>query len=95
MLKLVSTLYCTDAGLKNFTNTDWGTIGSNLGYFWGYGAPYLVAGQLDSPDPGCGVDDLYSAMNVAYKAKVGRQDILDRDRAMRTAVSCLESENVT
>ena len=29
------------------------------GYAWGYGAPFLAEGQLSSPDPGCGEDDIY------------------------------------
>ena len=39
----------------NFTFVDWGTVAANTGFSWGYGGLYLVDGQLDSPDPGCGV----------------------------------------
>ena len=55
-----------DKPVETFVATDWGTIGSSLGYFWGYGAPYLVEGQLGSPDPGCGADDLLGAMDSNY-----------------------------
>ena len=52
--------------VETFVNTDWGTIGSSLGYAWGYGAPYLVGGQLGSADPGCGAADLLAAMDSNY-----------------------------
>ena len=29
-----------------------------LGYAYGYGAPFLLEGQLETPDPGCGPTDL-------------------------------------
>ncbi len=29
-----------------------------LAYSYGYGAPFLLEGQLDSPDPGCGPQDI-------------------------------------
>ena len=49
---VVSVVYGKPVG--NYSTTDWGAILSNIGYFWGYGAPYLVY-----PDPGCGVDQIY------------------------------------
>ena len=28
------------------------------GYSYGYAAPFMLEGQLDSPDPGCGPQDI-------------------------------------
>ena len=105
--------------VETFVPTDWGTIGSSLGYAWGYGAPYLVGGQLGSPDPGCGADDLLAAMDSSYipplqavyqslaadtatnpnlllqphhQPALVRQAVLERGRAMRSAISCLAGQ---
>lgn len=105
--------------VDTFLLTDWGTIGSNLGYFWGYGAPYLVEGQLGSPDPGCGVEDMMTAMDSNYIPSLHtiyqplasdtptnpylliqpqhhpalvKQAVLERDRAMRSSISCLSGQ---
>ena len=105
--------------VDTFLPTDWGTIGSSLGYFWGYGAPYLVEGQLGSPDPGCGAEDIMTAMESNYIPSLHtiyqalakdtatnpnlviqpqhlpplvKQAVLERDRAMRSAISCLSGQ---
>ena len=73
--------------LGNYTHSDWGTVVSNMGYFWGYGAPYLVSGQLKSPVPNCGVKELHSAMNSIYMqhlaqiySGIGHIDSLDQEK---------------
>ena len=105
--------------VDTFVATDWGTIGSSLGYAWGYGAPYLVGGQLGSADPGCGTDELFAAMDSSYlpdlqtvyqplspdattnhnlliqphhQPALVRQAVLERDRAVRSALSCLAGQ---
>ena len=47
--------------ITSYTYYDWATVVSNIGYFWGYGAPHLVDGQLGSPDPGCGMAQVAAA----------------------------------
>ena len=44
-----------DKNVTDFTAVDWGTIAANTGYAWGYSGLWLVDGQLESPDPGCGL----------------------------------------
>ena len=44
------------------------------GYAYGYGAPFLLEGQLGSPDPGCGAADIYQVKiyrggNISKKGK--------------------------
>ena len=50
-----------DKNITDFTFVDWGTIAANTGYAWGYAGLWMVDGQLESPDPGCGLQDLYDA----------------------------------
>ena len=44
-----------DKNITDFTFVDWGTLAANTGYAWGYSGLWLVDGQLESPDPGCGL----------------------------------------
>ena len=44
-----------DKNVTDFTFVDWGTLAANTGYAWGYSGLWLVDGQLESPDPGCGL----------------------------------------
>ena len=40
-------------------------------YSTSYGAPYLIDGQLESPDPGCGANDLGEALTSTYNHGFG------------------------
>ena len=95
---------------KNLTDwqyADWGTVLANAGYAWGYGAPFLLGGQLDSALPGCGLEEFYSALETSspqppplQQSLAGlpsstvrlRQAVLQRDLNLRAALSCLQGQ---
>jgi len=99
-----------DKNVTDFTFVDWGTIAANTGYAWGYSGLWLVDGQLESPDPGCGIQDLYDAQDSTpvpslhsvydsvqtsvptYQPAIMRQAVLERDLAVRRALSCIQDD---
>merc|ERR1719215_54121 len=63
--------FLTWSGLYNklpedYTSADYITILANTAYSYGYGAPFLLEGQLDSPDPGCGPQDISKALGANF-----------------------------
>lgn len=52
---------------SDLSYVDYMFLASNIGYGYGYGAPYLIEGQLKSPDPGCGSRDLYQGLSGIFK----------------------------
>ena len=95
---------------KNLTDwryADWGTVLANAGYAWGYGALHLLEGQLESPEPGCGLEDFYAALDTSLsrpdlqQSVAGlptstvrlRQAVLERDLNLRSALSCLQGQS--
>ena len=94
-----------EKNMTDFQYADWGTVLANAGYAWGYGALYFLGGQLDSPDPGCGLEDYYSALETRphlqpsfHHEELGfsgarlRQAVLERDLSLRTGLSCLQGQ---
>ena len=89
-----------DKNVTDFEYPDWGTVLANTAYAWGYGAPWLLEGQLESAEPDCGLEDFYSALESSpvpsLAASSGlppalvRQAVQERDANMRAAVSCLQ-----
>ena len=69
----------------NFTFVDWGTVVANTGFSWGYGGLYLVDGQLDSPDPGCGVQVLYN-ITIQYYYTIKAYASFRTSMQLRTAL---------
>ena len=48
--------------ITDLTPQDWlSHIGTAL-YGYGFGAPFILGGPLDDPDPGCGVADLQDVL---------------------------------
>jgi len=50
----------------DLTPTDYTLMLANSGYAYGYGAPFLAEGQLESTDPGCGAQEIYQALDQNY-----------------------------
>ena len=95
-----------EKNLTDYQYADWGTALANAGYAWGYGALHLLGGQLEPAEPGCGLEEFYSALDTSRPqpflqqslaelpsstARL-RQAVLERDLAIRTALSCLQGQ---
>ena len=84
-----------DKNLTEWQYPDWGTLMANTAYAWGYGALWLLDGQLDTPDPGCGLQTgLVPSidLNPGIPTHLLRLAVKERDINVRTAISCLEGE---
>ncbi|XP_023345564.1 uncharacterized protein LOC111714645 isoform X2 [Eurytemora carolleeae] len=60
---LYSWSYIYGKSKAELTTSDWAVLVANSGYTWGYAGPFLIEGQLDSPEPACGASDIFQAMN--------------------------------
>ena len=84
-----------DKNLTEFQYPEWGTVMANTAYAWGYGALWLLDGQLESPDPGCGLQTgLVPSIDLSFDLPTHllRLAVKERDINLKTAISCLEGE---